>query len=157
LGPSSHWNVRFLASSYHGSLYGTLSSEAGAFRKLVITRVAVIKMLSQIPRGSGHAVALPAEPADAGLAVGRRVEELEVEGLHGLLLGLAILARGGGAGGQPRHDRLDAGQERHVGEGRVLHAGLPLEGESRENHVSTQQGAMAGSDSMRTFEFRTKF
>ena len=112
---------------------------------------------ASLTRGSGHAVALPAEPADAGLAVGRRVEELEVEGLHGLLLGLAILARGGGAGGQPRHDRLDAGQERHVGEGRVLHAGLPLEGESRENHVSTQQGAMAGSDSMRTFEFRTKF
>ena len=47
---------------------------------------------ASLTRGSGHAVALPAEPADAGLAVGRRVEELEVEGLHGLLLGLAILA-----------------------------------------------------------------
>lgn len=48
-----------------------------------------------LTRGRGHAVALPAEPADAGLAVGRGVEELEVEGLHGLLLGLAVLARGG--------------------------------------------------------------
>jgi len=75
-----------------------------------------------LTRGSGHAVALPAEPADAGLAVGRGVEELEVEGLHGLLPGLALLARGGGAGGQASHDRLDAGQQRHVGESRVPHA-----------------------------------
>jgi len=73
--------------------------------------------------GSGHAVALPAEPADAGLAVGRGVEELEVEGLHGLLPGLALLVRGGGgASGQASHDRLDAGQQRHVGESRVPHA-----------------------------------
>jgi len=71
--------MRFFVSIKHGSLYGTLGSEADTLRKLVITRVAVIKMLSQIPRSSGHAVALPAEPADAGLAVGRGVEELEVE------------------------------------------------------------------------------
>lgn len=88
----------------------------------MITRVSIIKMLSQIPRGSGHAVALPAEPADARLAVGRSVEELEVEGLHGLLLGLALLRRGRGAGGQADHDRLDAGQERHVVESCVTHA-----------------------------------
>jgi hypothetical protein len=41
--------MRFFVSIKHGSLYGTLGSEADALRKLVITRVAVIKMLSQIP------------------------------------------------------------------------------------------------------------
>ena len=93
-----------------------------------------------LTRGSGHAVALPAKPADAGLAVERGFEEPEVEGLHGLLLCLALLARGGGAGGQASHDRLDARQQRHVGESRVPHAWWsPL--------LKGEQGAMAGSDS----------
>lgn len=63
--------------------------------------MAVIKMLPKISGGSGHAVALLAELADAGLAIGGSIEELEVEGLHGLLLGLGSLGRGRGGGRHP--------------------------------------------------------
>jgi hypothetical protein len=73
--------------------------------------------------GSGHAVALLAELADAGLAIGGSIEELEVEGLHGLLLGLGSLGRGRGGGRHPgqRVVRVYAGQESHISESCVPH------------------------------------
>jgi hypothetical protein len=42
LGSSSHRNMRFFTSGKHGGMYVTLSTEADALRKLMITRVAVI-------------------------------------------------------------------------------------------------------------------
>lgn len=87
--------------------------------------------------GSGHAVALPADPADAGLAVRSCLEELEVEGLHGLLLGLGLLA-GGGSGGSHISHRLHTRQESHVIETGVPHIDLSQIGNRKEN-VSTRQ------------------
>jgi hypothetical protein len=49
LGSSSHWNMRFSVFNKHGGMYVTLSTEIDALRKLVVTRVAVIQMFSEIP------------------------------------------------------------------------------------------------------------
>lgn len=87
---------------------------------------------------SSEAVALPADLADAGLAIGGSLEELEVEGLHGLLLGLGPLApvRGGGHHSGHGGDWVYAGQESHISESCAPHTDLLQE------HVSMEDGKM---------------
>jgi hypothetical protein len=41
--------MRFSVFNKHGGMYVTLSTEIDALRKLVVTRVAVIQMFSEIP------------------------------------------------------------------------------------------------------------
>lgn len=111
--------------------------------------MAVIKMLPKISGGSGHAVALLAELADAGLAIGGSIEELEVEGLHGLLLGLGSLGRGRGGGRHPgqRVVRVYAGQESHISESCVPHIDPLLGSEPKE---SPESRAAARADAAQT-------
>lgn len=70
LGSSSHWSMSFFVSGKHAGMYGTLGRVT--LRKLVITRVAVIKMLPKITCTQRRSILL-----DVVFISRRKIEYLE--------------------------------------------------------------------------------